>query len=175
MKKIGIIGAILLIIGIVGYVYATGTPQYSLYQFRKAVENHDADAAFKYLDTDSIVDNLANDLMKAEEAKTPKDGWEAMGQNFAKGVIAMMLPGLKESMKGQFRTAITTPSEDKTAVKDIGKGSLSDFEVKTEGKMAIISRKDNKDVKFKMVKTSEGHWKIIQFMMPDSVKAMQNR
>lgn len=164
MKKL-VIGGFLIVVAIVGFLYVKGTPQYSLYQFRNAVENHDADTAMKYFDVDSIVNNLMIDFMK-EEAKKPKNGWEAMGQNFARGLMTLMLPRMKEEMKGQLKTAITTPSDDKTAVKDIKKGSISDFEIKTEGKMAIVSRKDDNKVKFKMVKTPEGYWKIVQLTMP---------
>ena len=169
MKKIIIIGAVLIVVAIVGILYAKGTPQFSLYQFRNAVENHDADTAMKYFDADSIFDNLMTDFMKGKEAEKPKDEWEAMGQTFARGLTVMMLPQMKEAMKGQFKTAITTPSDDKTAVKDIKKGSISDFEIKTEGKMAIVSRKDDKNVKFKMLKTPEGYWKIVQLMIPNSL------
>ncbi|MEW6615011.1 MAG: DUF2939 domain-containing protein [Thermodesulfobacteriota bacterium] len=173
MKKISIIGGFLIVVAIVGFLYVKGTPQYSLYQFRNAVENHDADTAIKYFDVDSIVDNLMTDFMKEEEAKKPKNGWEAMGQNFARGLMVLMLPRMKEAMKGQLKTAITTPSDDKTAVKDIKKGSISDFEIKTEGKMAIVSRKDDPKVKFKMVKTPEGYWKIVQLMMPETLQHVQ--
>lgn len=168
-----IIVGIIVVVALSGFVYAKGTPQYSLYQFRKAVENHDADTAMKYVDVDSIADNLMKDLMKAQDEKKPANDMEAMGNNFAKGLMVMMMPALKEALKGQFKTSITTPSDDKTPVNNIQKGSLSDFEIKTEGKMAILSRKDNKDVKFKMVKTSEGNWKIVQLMMPDAIKGLQ--
>jgi hypothetical protein len=140
MKKFIIIGIVLIILTVIGFLYVKGTPHYSLYQFRKAVENHDAETAMKYFDVDSIVDNLMNDLMKEWETKKPKDEWEAMGQDFARGLITMMLPQMKEAIKGQLKSAITTPSDDKTAIKDIKRGSITDFEIKTEGKMAIVSR-----------------------------------
>ena len=173
MKKLIIFMGIIVVILVSGFVYAKGTPQYSLYQFRKAVENHDADTAMKYFDVDSIVDNLMNDFMKAQDEKKPANEFEAMGNNFAKGLMAMMIPTMKETLKGQLKTAITTPSDDKTPLKGIQQGSLSDFEIKTEGKMSIISRKDDIDMKFKMVKTTDGHWKIVQMMMPDAMRGLQ--
>ncbi|KAA0894288.1 DUF2939 domain-containing protein [Oryzomonas rubra] len=173
MKKLMIFVGVIVVVVVSVFVYAKGTPQYSLYQFRKAVENHDADTAMKYFDVDSIVDNFMNDFMKSQDEKKPANEFEAMGNNLAKGLIAMMLPAMKESLKGQLKTGITTPSDDKTPVKDIRKGSLSDFEIKTEGKMAILSMKDNKNVKFKMVKTPDGHWKIVQLMMPNAMNGLQ--
>jgi hypothetical protein len=74
----------------------------------------------------------------------PRDGIEAMGQNMAKGIIAMMIPVVKETIRSQFRSAITTPSEDKTSVKDINRRSLSDFVVKVDGKLAVITSVNRK-------------------------------
>ena len=171
MKKLGIILVIFTVILTGAYIYIKGTPQYSLYQLRTAIEDHDPDKASLYLDIDSIVDNLMSDFINEQDKKRPENEWEAMGQNFAKGLMTMMLPTLKETMKGQFRTAITTPSDDKTAVKDIRKGKMSDFDIKVDGKMAIITKKDDKEMQFKMVKTTEGHWKIVQMILPNTVKA----
>lgn len=166
VKKILISFAVLLSLIISAFVYAKGTPQYSLYQFRKSIENHDADSALKYLDIDSVVDNMMQDLIKEQEVKHPSSPAESFGNNFAKGLMTMMIPAMKEALKGQIKAGITTPSDKKTPVSGIQKGSFSDFEIKTEGKMAILSRKDDKDLKLKMVKTPEGHWKIVQIMMP---------
>lgn len=174
MKKMIISFAVLLSVVISVFLYAKGTPQYSLYQFRKAVENHDADSAMMYFDVDSIVENIMNDVMNQQMSKEPTNEYEAMGNNFAKGLMAMMLPAIKEGLKGKLKASITTPSDDKTPVKDIQQGNLSDFQIQTEGKMAILSRKDNKDIKFKMVKTPEGYWKIVQLMMPDAVKGLSD-
>lgn len=167
------IGIVLVLVS--AFLYAKGTPQYSLYQFRKAVEAHDAETAMKYFDVDSIVDNLVSDFVKTQEEKKPANEFEAMGNNFAKGLMAMMIPTMKEALKVQFKSAITIPSEDKSALKKFQNFKSSDFEIKTEGKTAILSRKDDKNVKVKMVKTSDGHWKIVQLIMKDAMEGLQNK
>lgn len=171
MKKLSIAVCILAGLLIAGYVYAKGTPQYSLYQFKKAVQNHDSETAFKYLDIDSLVDNLANDMMNSKEMNTASSPGEELGQGLAKGLMTMMLPTLKETMKGQIKASITTSTESDSKeahspISGLGKGSWSDFDVKVEGKMAILTNKNEPDVKFKMVQTSEGHWRIAQIMVP---------
>ena len=171
MKKLIIAVCILAGLLVAVYVYVKGTPQYSLYQFKKSVQNHDSETAFKYLDIDSLVDNLANDVMNAKDINTPSSPGEELGQGLAKGLMTMMLPTLKEAMKSQIKTSITTSTESDSKEADspisrLGKGSWSDFDAKVEGKMAIVTNKNEPDVKFKMVQTTEGHWRIAQLMIP---------
>lgn len=167
MKKLGIaIAIVALFVG--SWTYLTGTPQYSLYQFKKAMANHDAETAFKYFDIDSVVDNLATELMNSKEMNQGASATDRLGQDFAKGFLALMLPTLKETMKGQLKRAITTPSDEgkDTPIGGLSKGSWSDFDVQVEGKMAIVSKKDDPNLKLKMVKSSAGHWRIVQMMIP---------
>ncbi|GFO63660.1 DUF2939 domain-containing protein [Geomonas paludis] len=178
MKKLVILAVSLTAVLVAGFTFVKGTPQYSLYQFKQAVQNHDPDAAFKYLDVDSVVDNLASDLMNSQEMNKPTSNpWEEAGQNMAKGLVTVMLPSIKEAMKGQIKTAITTAESEKkegdkgtNPIKGLSKGSWSDFDVKVEGKMAIVSNKQDDSLKFKMVKSSEGHWRITQIMIPKPMK-----
>ncbi|QXE92787.1 DUF2939 domain-containing protein [Geomonas subterranea] len=174
MKKVLIVVAALIAVLVAGFVFVKGTPQYSLYQFKKAVQNHDPDTAFKYLDVDSVVDNLALDLINSKEMNKPASNpWEEAGQTMAKGLMTVMLPSIKEAMKGQIKTAITTADSEKSendkgtnTIKGLNKGSWSDFDVKVEGKMAIVTNKQDEALKFKMVKSSEGYWKIIKIIIP---------
>lgn len=178
MKKLVIGAVILTAVLVAGFAFVKGTPQYSLYQFKKAVENHDPDAAFKYLDVDSVVDNLASDLMNSQEMNKPTSSpWEEAGQSMAKGLVTVMLPSIKDAMKGQIKTAITTADSEKgegdggtNTIKGLSKGGWTDFDVKVEGKMAIVTNKQDHALKFKMVKSSEGHWKITQIMIPKPAK-----
>lgn len=172
--KYAAIGIGILFVLVSAFLYVKGTPQYSLYQFSKAVEAHDAETALKYFDVDSIVDNLVNDFVKIQEEKKPANEFEAMGKNFTKGLMAMMVPAMKEALKVQFKEGITKQSEDKSPLKKFNNFKWSDFEIKMEGNTAFLSRKDDKELTVKMVKTSAGHWKIVQLTMKDAIENIKN-
>lgn len=172
MKKLIILVGIILVVAVTGFVYAKGTPQYSLYQLRKAIENHDADTAMRYFDVDSIVDHQINDII-GQDKKKPTSEFEQMGNNIVRERMAKVIPTIKETLKSQFKNNITTPSDDETPVNIIRKGKYSDFEITMIGEIAILSRKDNIDIGFKMVKSSGGYWKIVQLMKPSTNDGLQ--
>jgi len=173
LKKLVIFTGIIFLVAVAGFVYAKSTPQYSLYQLRKAIANHDADTAMRYFDVDSIVDNQINDFVGQDKKKTTND-FEQKGSNIVKERMATIIPIFKETMKRQFKNNITTPSDEETPVNIIKKGSFSDFEINMVGEMTILFRKDNIDIGFRMVKTKEGYWKIVQLMRPDSLQGVNN-
>lgn len=49
---------IIIVLPVVVFYYVKSTPHYSLYLLKGAVENHNPDEALKYINIDSIVDNL---------------------------------------------------------------------------------------------------------------------
>lgn len=172
LKKLIILVSIIIVIVVSGFVYAKGTPQYSLYQLRKAIKNHDADTAMRYFDVDSIVVSQINDIVGGQGKKNPINELNQVENNIIKERMAKAIPVIKETFKNQFIASITTPSDEETPVSIIKKGKFSDFEIDVLGEMAILSRKDNINIGFKMVKTKEGYWKIVQLMTPDSMQGV---
>ena len=63
----------------IGFIFVKETPRYSLYWFKKAILEHDAESALKYLDIDSIVDNMVKD-MSGEEDKEKDAVKEPIGK-----------------------------------------------------------------------------------------------
>lgn len=58
-KKITILAAIILILAGIGYFWwLSGTPEYSVFQIRKAVETNDLELGLKYIDVDSVLENF---------------------------------------------------------------------------------------------------------------------
>jgi hypothetical protein len=57
MLKIAAVVAVLVVAGLALAVYATGTPQYALYQLRKSAYGDDADTFFRYFDTNRVIAN----------------------------------------------------------------------------------------------------------------------
>ena len=51
----------------IGFLFVKETPRYSLYWFKKAILDRDAESALKYLDTDSIVGNMVKDMSGGDD------------------------------------------------------------------------------------------------------------
>lgn len=163
MKKSILVGvAVILIVLLGSYLYFKGTPQYSLYQFRKAVENGDGDAALKYFDVDSIVDNMMKETVLEETESLPKNQWETAGRNFGKAMVMMMLPAMKEQIKSTIKTAIT--SSERSNLDGLKKNRIWDLDIESEGRIAFVTPKNDASIRFKMAKTSGGYWKIVEFI-----------
>ena len=178
----GIIIALLFI----GFFYARGTPHYSLYQLKRAVENHDPDEALKYINIDSIVDNLGKSFFGKEREGTD----QRKGQSLSlKGLVAEAMPGIKESIKVSFRASIAGRSgenqTEKTAVQphknqgpsmvnieiegfDVRKlkeTNLWDIIIQKDGISAMVSLKNNPGIKAKMIQTSAGNWQVVEIIL----------
>jgi hypothetical protein len=98
-----IIGVLLLILIGGGYYWWTGTPEYSINQLKKAIETNNKEAGLKYIDTDSMFENLWDDIKsEATEASLDAEGFEALGM--ALGL--QMLEAMKPAMKNEFEAGI---------------------------------------------------------------------
>jgi len=137
---------VLAAIGFVGYRHWTGTPQYSLWQAQRAAKAHDFTTFEKYVDIQSCVEGLVDDVMleavqqaaktakSAKSAAGIKDGddkiakfGELLGGQFAKGLVAMLKPTLVSLLRQQVRDYIEKgtiekgddPSESGLSVHDL--------------------------------------------------------
>lgn len=166
MKKILLILGVLLLVVITGsFLYIRSTPRYSLYKLKNAISDKDAESALKYIDVDSIVDNLMKDLYANEPPSSNR--WEAMGRSIGQGMAMLMLPVLKENMKSQIKTSIVS-EDDKSKLVGLRK-NLWDIDIETSGKTAILTPKDNQSIKFKMTKTSDGYWRIVEIIDTEKI------
>ncbi len=163
ITKVFIISGIVIILAISSaYAYIRTTPRYSLYQLRSAMENHDPERALLFIDIDSIVDNLLRDVMQKQDV-SPKNQWEKAGNDLGKGLVLMMVPAMKESLKAQFKSAIAS-ADGKNDLQKIKSGGLWDGEITVNGGSAILAINNNGVTKFRMIKSSNGYWKIIEII-----------
>lgn len=154
------------------YLYVRTTPQYSLYQFKKALDNHDVDGAFKYMDVDVIIDALLSDFIKME-APEASDPWEQAGWNMGKGLMMAMAPAIKNAAKAEFKLQILEekPSNWQGGLKN---SAIWNLQVEKQGKMALITIPlEGEQIKFKMAKTSEGYWRIVKLEL--DLKELMNK
>ena len=169
MKIPHLVMAFAIILAMAVTVWAvTGTPQYSLYLFRKAVEAHDVETARRYLDVESVVDSMIDSVTDSGNGSGDGSVWEELGRNLAGGFMALVTPAMKESMRKQLRTALSRPSEDTTVIRKITTTRLQDFEVSREGTTALVTVRDDPRVVFRMRKGG-GSWRIVQILMDSLV------
>jgi hypothetical protein len=137
-----------------------GTPRRSLSELRTALLNHDADAALRYVDVDSVVDCMARDLFQKYETKT-NSPLEALGIRAAREVARAAMPGIKALAKDQVTTAITS-SDQWGYFDDIRRVSPWYFAINVDGDTALVEPRGQSNVRFRMVKTGDGYWRIVE-------------
>jgi len=163
---IGLI-SVCLLVGI-SFYYIKGTPHYSLYKFKKALLKNDPETALKYLDIDSIVDNLmSRTMMEMTEERLSKNEWENAGRAMGIGIAMMMKPAMKEFLKTSFKQAVTNPDKDKTDIRKLKDLGFNDYIIERIGNTALISPKNDPDVSFKMTRIEGGYWKIVDIINKD--------
>jgi hypothetical protein len=108
--------AIIIVLLASGFFYVGSMPYYSLYLLKRAIENHDPDEALKYINIDSIVDNLSRDFLGKDGGDNSQ---ESVKNPSLKRMVTDALPGIKESIRSSFRAAVTSRDDNKQK-KDLG-------------------------------------------------------
>jgi hypothetical protein len=178
-KWIILVSSILLVFIIalgVGYLFIKETPRYSLYCFKKAILDRDAESALKYLDTDSIVDNMVKDMSGGDdkEKTLSKDSSKGSMKNIGKDIIMQNLPAIKTQLREQLKSAILSYN-DRTVLNNLNKASVLGLQIAVEGDMALVKIRGKDKVAFKMAKLPEGHWRIIAFNLEELQRAAANK
>jgi hypothetical protein len=167
--------SLLFIIGPLAWVFLLAgctladTPRRSLAELRTALLDHDAERALRYIDTDSVVDCLARDIFLKYEKKadTPL---EALGAAAGRQATALMLPEIKKLVRQQLKEAIAS-SDEAGYFDDIRKASVWYLNIRVEGDIAIVAPRGKSDIRFKMARTSDGHWRIVEIIRKQSAGA----
>lgn len=186
MKKIIIIvtAITIIILGVGGYYYwkHTTSPKYSLWQAKKAFEQHDLISFEKYVDIEGISNNLIDQMMIMEQEK-PKDEWEALGESIGKGLVELLKPQLGKLTKYQVAKIVETGRFEEEKNKKAEESELSflgiwnktggeetGFQgikyVKKEGKLAYIGlniflEKYNANLILDLkMRDKEGYWQV---------------
>ena len=147
----------------VSFFYITSTPYYSLYMFKKAIVNRDAKSVLKYLDTDSILDNMAKDVFsRMDKKEPPRNKFEEHMQNAGKDLVSQLLPQLKKQM-GEAITNLLLSYNDEALFGKLKRATIFGLSVTVEGNTALVSQRGKDTVSFTMAKAPEGHWRITSF------------
>jgi hypothetical protein len=158
----------IIIFGVAGFLAIHNTPRYSLYWFKKAILDHNAEGALKYLDIDSIVDNMVKDIFDKpeEQMERAKNQPEASMKNIGKDIVMQNLPTMKKQLKEQLESAILS-FNDEAALDNLRKANVLGLVITMEGDLALVKIRGKDKVAFKMAKSPEGPWKIVAFNLKE--------
>jgi hypothetical protein len=159
---------VLIIATGIACIFVKETPRYSLYWFKKAILEHDAESALRFLDIDSIVDNMVKDMPGGDDRKgaQSKDRSEGPMKNIGRDVIMQNLPAIKVQLQEQLKSAIISYN-NRTALDNLNKASVFGLCITMEGDTALVKMWGKDKTAFKMAKSSEGHWRIIAFNLKE--------
>lgn len=164
--RISIIFGVIVLVLAGGFFYVRGTPQYSIFLLTRAINNHDADAALRYIDVDSIVESLAKSMFvdRAGSGRASKDMAAA---------ISMNMPSIKEGMRAYLVSVIRSQDAVGDAkrgatlglagfdIHDVGALTIWGLDIETTGKTARVKLKGKQGQNAQMIKTDEGYWKFV--------------
>lgn len=166
MKKLILITIALLVIIGSSYYYFKGTPRYTLWQTRKAIQEHDSITFNKYVDVDRVVGSLTDEGSKSIESEMNSSA-DSLGK-LGKGMVNAFLPLFKEGLKNSINKSIEEISDGKQNA--FAEAKLK--EIKQEGKSANITLLNvkNEEIRLSMVQTPERYWKIVGINFDDFKK-----
>ncbi len=153
------------VVGIVaiGFFYVRESPYYSLYMLKKALIDRDSKGVLKYLDTDSILDNMAKDVFARMDKKDPpRNKFEEHMQDAGKDLAAQLLPQLKKQM-GDAITNLLLSHNDEELLGKLKQATVFGLSVTVDGATAKVRQRGKDTVSFTMAKAPEGHWRITSF------------
>lgn len=119
--------ALLIVLAVIGgYWYWTTTPNYSIQQIKKSIENHDVTTFKKHVDTKSLSNRFVDDVIDRTTNENLSSG--ELDSALGAGIAKMMKPRLTEALEEQIirlveRGGIT---ENDTEV-DSGEASLDNL------------------------------------------------
>jgi len=163
----------LVILAVLAFFYLRSTPYYSLYMFKKAIVNRDARSVLKYLDTDSILDNMAKDVFARMDKKEPaRNKFEEHMRGAGKDLATQLLPQLKAQM-GESITNLLLSYNDDSSFRKLSKATIFALSVTTQGNEAQVRQRGKDAVSFTMRRATEGHWRITS-INPEELKLFGN-
>ncbi len=162
-----------LVIGaIAGYFYVRTTPYYSLYMLKRAIINRDATNVLKYLDTDSILDNMAKDLTANMDKKEPaRNKFQEHMQIAGQDVVKQLLPQMKRQARESL-TVLLQSYDNENLFGDLRNFPILALSADIKGNTADIRMRGKDKVSFTMAKAAQGYWRITS-LNPDEFKMLK--
>jgi len=189
--KYFIVGGVVLFILVaawMGYSYWRSTPTYAFSQMKTAIDTHNRDLFYEYVDVDTLVKRSVDVLLqelseKKQTGSTEGNKWEQLGQNLAMGLVEMFKPKLVEMVKDQIDKLIeTSKPTDNEASGDISQAGPQNMDMNLRNvelanieevirqdkiTVAVMSGRNQKydvpfQIRFKFRQVDAGHLKLIE-------------
>ena len=175
-KRIIIIAAI-LVIGLFGYNYWINTPQYSLLQIQKSVENKDRLLFEKYVDSKKIIEEIVDDISEMfidEVDNGQSNEYSILNPAFwASGLTSILKPTIESVIEEAFDDFWEHEIENFDSYEPSSEfgnivGSFEISYIKKDGKVARLGlvaidplTSDEVNLEFKLNKI-ENYWRITE-------------
>lgn len=137
-----------------------GTPRHAVAQLREAILAHDPDRALTFIDVDRVVANMIE--KQTARAGTTSDE-DAIGLLVGRHLAARLRPQLVDFLKQQLRIAITS-TEETGYFSSIRKARVWLLDIAVDGDTAVVTPRGEKKAAFRMNRTADGAWKIVEIM-----------
>ena len=176
IKRIIIIAAI-LVIGLFGYNYWINTPQYSLLQIQKSVENKDRLLFEKHVDSQKIIEEIVDDISEMfidEVDNGQSNEYSLLNPAFwASGLTSILKPTIESVIEEAFDDFWEHEIENFDSYESSSEfgnivGSFEISYIKKDGKVAKLGlvaidplTSDEVNLEFKLNKI-ENYWRITQ-------------
>tara|TARA_Y100000766_G_C18892637_1_gene599324 strand:- start:180 stop:788 length:609 start_codon:yes stop_codon:yes gene_type:complete len=176
IKRIIIIAAI-LVIGLFGYNYWINTPQYSLLQIQKSVENKDRLLFEKHVDSQKIIEEIVDDISEMfidEVDNGQSNEYSLLNPAFwASGLTSIFKPTIESVIEEAFDDFWEHEIENFDSYESSSEfgnivGSFEISYIKKDGKVAKLGlvaidplTSDEVNLEFKLNKI-ENYWRITQ-------------
>lgn len=138
------------------------TPRRSLDELRTALLNHDADAALRYLDVDSIVENMVRDIFAKYESSSD-DPMALLGLEAGRQVASLLMPGVKDLATRSVRAAIDSGGEG-GYFEYVRQGNVWYLTISEKGDTAVVRPRGKSDISFEMKRVTPGWWRIVHII-----------
>lgn len=127
---------------------------------KRALVERDAPQMLKYLDTDSILDNMAKDILtRMDKKETARNKFEGHMQAIGKDAIKQLLPQLKKQMNESLTNLLLSYDNEKL-FSDLQRTPIFAVSVETRGDQAFVRQRGKDVISFTMKKAPAGHWRI---------------
>ena len=168
-----ITGAVLLCLA-GAFFYVQTTPYYSIFLFARAVGDHDAETALKYVDVDSLTESMARNLLAGTASRQTYKNVAA--------AVSMNMTSIKEGVREYLTNFIRSHDTENTGkvvaalglegfdVRSLSIAALWRLKVRKENGAALIQFRDKPGVTAKMRKTDGGQWKFVEILIDKSAK-----
>jgi hypothetical protein len=162
--------AAVLVLGALGWLYATTTPRYALYRLGVAMQRHDVAGAERYFDVERIAESATEVIVADYLARqpAPTTSAEAFGRQIAGNMARRRVrPQVVTRVRAEIRRSVERAGVHATAlVLPTGAVAvLRAFELSAEGPDVWVTYQDPAQgpVRFRMSRRAGPGWQISEF------------